>query len=554
MPDNVVNAENTHLLISSVAMVAALLVSLVIFLWQENRVRLIYFPFFYTEEELKKRISTKLKFNLYGNFMFSSFITTLLPIVIILFYIFLNITTISDVVENEKTLTIEQKQYFYGDFYFVYDQFITDDLEPEEVESSLKSLNLIFGHYFNSINTFLMLTGIFISVFVAIFYIFFITKLNTQLVVKPIKELMKNMKKTADGEFGVSTLVRTKNEIGFLAESFNIMSSQLKLYFDDLKELNANLEQKVIERTAYIEQQKEEIKAQRDEISTQRDEVVQQRDYISAQNRQITDSINYAQNIQKAILPSLSLLQQILPKHFLFFKPKDIVSGDFYWISEKDDKTIFVAADCTGHGVPGAMMSMLGVSSLNEIVSSGNFQNTAEILEELRFKIIESLNIKGAERESKDGIDMSIIIYDKINKTVQFSGAYNPIYIISKNKINIEKQDLLRTTNIENSDKTLFEIRGDKMPVGIHYVEAKPFTYHDIKLSTGDKIYLFSDGFPDLFNWSRKQKFSTKRFKKLLLETSLFPVHIQKQKIEEEYDNWLDGVQIDDILLFGLEI
>ncbi len=539
-----------------ISIFASLLVSLVIFLWQENRVRLNYLPYFFDEEELKSMMKSKNKStSLYGNFMLSAFVTTFLPIVIMLFYIFLNISNVNEVVNTEQQLSTQQTQILFGKYSNIYQKIKnTLDTEKNKNNENKKMLKFLFGHYLNSVNTFFMVSGILLSIIVAIFYILLITKLNTRLVVLPIQELMRNIKKTTAGEFGLYTVVRTRNEIGVIAESFNKMSAQLKEYFDDLNELNKNLEQKVIERTAKIEQQKEEIKAQKDEITAQRDEVILQRDYISSQNRQITDSINYAKNIQQAILPSISHLEQIFPKYFLFFKPKDIVSGDFYWISETEKEKIIVVADCTGHGVPGAMMSMLGVSSLNEIISAKKYKNTADILERLRKKVIKSLNISGADKVSKDGMDMSIVILNKKNMTIQYSGAYNSIYIVSDRKINFKNQDSVRIMQIDNSHKILYEIRADKMPVGVHIAQMKAFSYQNIKIAQGDRIFLFSDGFPDLFNWSRKQKFSTKRFKNLLIETSALPIDKQHEKIEQAYDNWLDGMQIDDILLLAFEV
>jgi len=298
-----------------------------------------------------------------------------------------------------------------------------------------------------------------------------------------------------------------------------------------------------------LTRQKQEIETQRDEIGSQRDEIVKQKDLLTHQKDQLeeqkqslTDSINYASKIQSAIIPSDELLRHYMPKHFVLFKPRDIVSGDFYWIGAKENKVILAAVDCTGHGVPGAFMSVMGSSQLNEIM--GRIQNVQsnDILDELRDLIIISLRQSGRSGEAKDGMDMTLCIFDFKNKTLQFSGAHNPLYLVRDNE--------------------LIEYKGDKMPIGIHIHAGKPFTKTDISLKKGDAIYLFSDGYADQFGGPRGKKFKYSQFKSLLLEIQDNIMYDQKEILEEKLNDWMMGTdagdeqyeQVDDILVMGIKI
>ncbi len=535
---------------SLIAFVASFLVSFVIYLWQENRVRLNYLPHFYSESDLQSRTCGKHRTHIYSNFLFSTLLTTFLPIVIMLFYITLNVSNINDVVNKMDEMTPKQSEIIYGDYYNFYqslDKGVTEKKNNEKQNKNIFLLEMsdfVGQHmlfYYNAVGSFFMFIGIGVSLIVAIFYIILVTKLNVRIVVVPVGELMKKMKRTAEGEFGLFTIVRTSNEIGVLAESFNIMSSKLKHYFDDLMELNKNLEQKVIERTAYIEQQKEEITTQRDEIEeqrdeiiSQRDEVVQQRDQIAGQNRQITDSINYAQNIQAAILPSTERLKQMLPNHLLFFRPRDIVSGDFYWLAESRGQKIVAAADCTGHGVPGAMMSMLGVSILNEIAASGDFKTAADILEKLRMQIIESLNMQAAVREASDGMDIALCIIDKENNELQYAGAYNPLYFFSPTGI-------------------LHEIKATRCPIG-KYRSPKPYQNHRLSIEKDTVYYMFSDGYRDQMT-PQGDRLKSKGFRELLANIHKMSFEEQHEKLQLLHENWkMHAPQTDDILILGFKI
>jgi len=271
---------------------------------------------------------------------------------------------------------------------------------------------------------------------------------------------------------------------------------------------------------------------QNDEIQKQKGEIECQRDLLSKQKQEITDSIRYAQRIQKAILPPETLPNEILPEHFILFKPRDIVSGDFYWINKHANRTFVVAADCTGHGVPGAFMSMLGVAFLNEIVMYHNHKDSDRVLLELRKLVISTLAQSGQKEETKDGMDLSLCVIDWDAKTLQYSGAYNPLYFFRNGEFN--------------------EIKADKMPIGAHIKDQNPFTKHEISIEQGDTFYIFSDGYVDQFGGEDGRKFMTKTFKQLLADIQPKPLSQQIEILDNTLIEWR-GVheQVDDICIIG---
>jgi len=295
------------------------------------------------------------------------------------------------------------------------------------------------------------------------------------------------------------------------------------------------LEEKVVERTAEIEQQKEAILAYNEELKAQQEEILVQRDEIANKNKEITDSIYYAKRIQTAILPQNEDINEYLQDYFILFKPRDIVSGDFYWVGRKQHKTVIVAADCTGHGVPGAIMSMLGVSTLNEIINKEEVLNAGDILDLLRENIKITLSQTGKDGEAKDGMDVSLCVLDQENNHLQYAGANNPLWIV------------------RNDD--VIEFKADKMPIGIHFGEERPFTNNDIALQKGDICYIFSDGYADQFGGTNAKKFKSVPFKKLILEISQLPMNEQQIRIEKAHLDWKGELQqVDDILVIGFKI
>jgi serine phosphatase RsbU (regulator of sigma subunit) len=304
-----------------------------------------------------------------------------------------------------------------------------------------------------------------------------------------------------------------------------------------------------------------EINRKNVEIEEQRNQVMIQRDLIKEQQKGIMDSIHYASRIQQAILPGEDYLDNLLGRnYFILYKPRDIVSGDFYWIGTRNNKKIVVAADCTGHGVPGAFMSMLGTAFLNEITNllTENL-NAATILNELRDYVISSLKQTGKKGEQKDGMDVCMYIYDEKTMTLEYAGANNPLFIVRKNPDIMEEWTNGRITQeiFETEDEkgcALISIKADKMPIGI-YAETRPFESVTIQLLPGDTLFNFSDGYVDQFGGPKNQKFLTKRFKKLLTNITSLPFEEQYEKLDSAIEDWKSGYeQIDDILVIGYKV
>ncbi len=320
------------------------------------------------------------------------------------------------------------------------------------------------------------------------------------------------------------------------------------------------LEHQVKERTFELEEANREIEAKRDkienqleEIETQRDQIVAQRDLVIKQKQAITDSITYAQKIQSAILPSQTTIQNFFAEHFIIFQPRDIVSGDFYWFKEIENSMVIVGADCTGHGIPGAFMSMLGVTLLNEGLGDSSMIKPSEILGHLRIKVKELLAQEGKAEDQKDGMDMAFVLIDKTNPQLQYAGANFPLYLIRK-KNGIVEGELEPYLSLENNHYQLFEMKGDKQPIGVHWDE-RGFTNHVIKPQSQDAIYIFSDGFVDQFGGEKRKKYKSVNFKKLLLSIQEESMEKQKLLIEKAFENWRGKIeQIDDVSVIGLRI
>ncbi|HQK37834.1 MAG TPA: tetratricopeptide repeat protein [Bacteroidales bacterium] len=260
---------------------------------------------------------------------------------------------------------------------------------------------------------------------------------------------------------------------------------------------------------------------------------------ISAQKQKITDSIHYAHRIQKAVLTPREEILHVFAGHFIYFQPRELVSGDFYLLSETKGYVVVSAVDCTGHGVPGAFMSMLGISFLNEILSSydpaGKDFSAATILNQMREKIILSLHQTGARKETKDGMDMSICLFEPGLKKVHFAGAHNSMYLIRNNELQ--------------------QFDADKMPISIHRNAEKPFTNHEIPLQKDDCIYLFTDGYADQPGGEKGRKFLSRNLKQLLLDIHTRNMNEQKAILQQTFENWKNGYpQRDDILILGIKI
>lgn len=276
------------------------------------------------------------------------------------------------------------------------------------------------------------------------------------------------------------------------------------------------------------------------DLARQTTEIKEQKEIIEEKNKDITESIRYSKRIQQAVLPSAERLVKHFPDSFILNKPKDIVGGDFAWFSERDKKIVVAAVDCTGHGVPGAFMSVIGNSFLNEIVNERKMTRPDVVLEVLRESIIRSLKQRSREtgepQGMKDGMDIAVIRYDLETKVLSFSGAKNPLYLIR--------------------DGELIVFKGDRFPIGVDADGVLiPFEGHEIPVQKGDCVYIFSDGYPDQFGGPKGKKFKYKQFQELLLSIHDKEMEVQKIILEEALEKWRGSLeQVDDILVIGIRI
>lgn len=275
-------------------------------------------------------------------------------------------------------------------------------------------------------------------------------------------------------------------------------------------------------------------------------------DKIEEQKNELVDSIKYAERIQRALL-TRDQEQELLSKYFVFFQPKDIVSGDFYWYYEKDDCFYMAVADCTGHGVPGAFLTMLGTTFLNEIIALNENANPAFILDRLREKLIKALSQSNEQTSSKDGMDISLLKCNVRSNEAIWAGAYNPLWVVRKmDAPRLETSAEL--TSRSNLGSTLYEIKGDKFPIGI-MEEMKPFTDQYVQLLADDSVYLFSDGFADQFGGESGKKYRTVNFKEKLLEIENVPIEQRDRILEKCFVDWKGTLdQLDDVCIFGIQI
>jgi len=256
---------------------------------------------------------------------------------------------------------------------------------------------------------------------------------------------------------------------------------------------------------------------------------------LAKQKTEITDSIRYASLIQKATFPVKEFADIVLSDYFIYFKPRDILSGDFYWVYYTDDYIVVAVADCTGHGVPGAMTSMLGISALNKITSRMHIPKASKILDELRLEIVSVLNPVGYDDRRCDGMDIALAVIHTQKREIDFAGAYNPLYLIRNGQ--------------------LFEKKADKMPIGLYVKNNTLFTSNRFDYVPGDIIYMFTDGYADQFGGAKNSKFKTKNFKQLLLDISKQPMEEQERILGKTHLEWKgSNAQLDDILVVGVKL
>ncbi len=254
--------------------------------------------------------------------------------------------------------------------------------------------------------------------------------------------------------------------------------------------------------------------------------------YSSQNEKDVADSIRYASYIQNAMMPDMAEFRKVLPESFVLHRPKDIVSGDFFWMTKIQDRIAVTAADCTGHGVPGAFMSIMGINFLNQVVSFC-IPASNKLLNQLREHIMKTLRQSGSQDDQKDGIDMALCVIDLEKKHVEFSGANNPLIYFHEGELNV--------------------IKGDRMPIGISPVEEQSFTKHILPFSKIDSFYIFSDGYSDQFGGYNYKKLKFKGFKNILRDINPFDYIRQEENLTSELIKWKGKYeQIDDILVIGI--
>ncbi len=339
-------------------------------------------------------------------------------------------------------------------------------------------------------------------------------------------------------------LLKTNHELKIQKKNIVVKNEELRKKGTELRVINEQLEfkqEEILHKNEALHQRNAEIVAQRNELEHRERMLSKQKERLENSQRIITDSILYAKQIQSAILPEKTLFTNYFKEHFILFKPRDIVSGDFYYITKKGKYLIFAAVDCTGHGVPGGFMSMLGITFLNEITQRKYLSSTGEILDELNLYVQKSLKQKRTGKmRINDGMDLALCKLNLETNHLQYSGAFNPLYII---RPHAKKPD------------EFIEIKADRMPIGFHKKEPEHFTTHNLVVYEDDMIYMFSDGFSDQFGGINEQKYMIRNFKSKLYEIHKLPAKEQKKELNREFLSWKSKLeQIDDILVMGLKI
>lgn len=369
-------------------------------------------------------------------------------------------------------------------------------------------------------------------------------------IVTPVQRLRSVLLSLGQGIFPSTTVRTTNDEIGDMSKALtslvdglkqttefshavaagdfgteyqplsdeDVLGHALLKMRDELGQRERILEMKVLERTEEVVRQKEEVERQ-------------SRKVVELYNN-VTDSIRYAKRLQESILPPEKRMSELLPESFVYFRPKDIVSGDFYWLDQAGDKVVVAAVDCTGHGVPGAFMSLIGHNGLNQVVKDRGRTKPAEILYELNRIAYDALHKDREQGLVRDGMDLALCTLDKNTLVLEFAGANNPLYVVRKG--------------------TILQFAGNKNAIGSMELGTSAFTDHRVQLEKGDMVYTFSDGYADQFGGPKGKKYMYSRFRNLLLTISEQPAQRQRVMLHDEFNGWRGAhEQVDDILVMG---
>ncbi|MBM76948.1 MAG: hypothetical protein CL846_00555 [Crocinitomicaceae bacterium] len=416
--------------------------------------------------------------------------------------------------------------------------------KQQENNESFKDTN----KKFSSLSQTIFFVGIILLI--GTFIIAFFTTLS---ITKPVQRLKRILLNLGNGVFPSHEIEPSNDEIGEMSVAMNSLVKGLKettqfahevgqsnfkypyqplseddvlghallKMKDELAETERILEQKVKERT--------------EEVVRQKDEIDNQKSKLEELYNDVTDSIRYAKRLQDSILPPDRFIKKLFPSSFVLFKPKDIVSGDFYWVNQIKDEMLFASVDCTGHGVPGAFMSLVGANGLNAVLNDKSIDKTGPILDALNKYASESLNKTGDENAVRDGMDISICSLNRKTNKIQYSGAYNPLYLIRDNELQVFKTD--------------------KFAIGSFEPGTKNYETFTLDVKKGDIIYLFSDGYADQFGGLKGKKFMYRQFKETLIKISSEPMEKQKELLDQKIEAWRGSLdQIDDILVMGVKV
>lgn len=346
---------------------------------------------------------------------------------------------------------------------------------------------------------------------------------RARVISSPISVLLQKMDEIQKGRLETKVPVTGNNEVTELSVHFNDMMAKLKHSHD-------TLEDKVNERTR---------------------ELVEKNKVIESTHKSIQDSINYSKRLQKAVLPKAEEIKQGLNDSFVLFRPKDVVSGDFYWFEKHKGYDFIAAADCTGHGVPGAMVSFVCNNALNRSLYEFSAISPEQVLHHTREIVIETFSKSG--HDIKDGMDIAMCRINKDRTELLFVGANNPCWIIRKNE-HLSQEELEDRKTVVGKNYSLIEITGDKKPIGLHE-DMSPFTCHQIQVCEGDTYYLFTDGYADQFGGTKGKKLMYKPFKKLLLSMAESSLDSQKLALEASFDSWMgEYEQVDDVCVIGFRL
>lgn len=347
------------------------------------------------------------------------------------------------------------------------------------------------------------------------------------------------------GEYALLDTEKRSASVATIDETY-LLSLEQETFYELMlsnQQILRGILQELVNRSRNSNQLQEDLAQKREELSTTVEELHAtlealriSKELIEEKTLAIQDSIDYAQNIQKALLPHKTKFKELLPENFIFFRPRDVVSGDFYWITEKNNKIVLAAVDCTGHGVPGAFMSLLGINFLNQIVELQSVIDADKILTKLNIYIQGVLNQE--KNQNQDGMDMALCVIDKQAKQLHFAGAKNPLYYI-------QNQELKR-------------IKGSLFPIGGMFIDGveKKYPKHTIPLEENTTYYIASDGFQDQFGGGIDKKFTVRSFKKLLLDIYQKDMEIQKEELTKIFEDWKGslGEQTDDVLVIGFKV